>query len=372
MKKTILVTAATLIALGLAGCASNETPPTGPTGPASATTADTPTSAAPLTGTLNAGGSSAQTAAQEAWRAGFQSANPAVTVNYDPTGSGTGRTNFSDGGYLFAGTDAAFDIAAAAGPFAACATGSALVEVPAYISAIAIGFTLPGITSLNLDANTVAAIFAQKITVWNDPAIAALNPGVTLPATAIDPVHRSDQSGTTQNFTDYLSKAAPSVWTWPAAQTWPTDLTGDAAQGTQGVGSLLGSTPGSIGYIDESQSTGLGIVSVGVGSNFTPPSSTAAAAAVGKSPLETGRAASDIVVALDRTLTDAGTYPVVLVSYVAACQQYADPANGALVKAYLTYVISDAGQQAAAGNAGSSPLSPDLSAKATQAVSTIS
>ena len=366
MNKTIPLAFGVALALGLAGCATNET------GSPTTTLTDTATTATPLAGTLNAGGSSAQTAAQEAWRAGFQSANPGVTVNYDPTGSGTGRTNFASGGYLFAGTDAAFDVAAAAGPFAACTADSALVEVPAYISAIAIAFTLPGVTSLNLDANTIASIFAQKITTWDDPAIAALNPGVTLPSTAIDPVHRSDQSGTTQNFTDYLAKAAPAVWTWPAAQTWPTDLTGDAAQGTQGVGSLLSSTPGSIGYIDESQSAGLGIVSVGVGSAFTPPSSAAAAAAVGKSPLETGRAPTDIVVALDRTLTDAGTYPVVLVSYIAACAKYADPANGTLVQAYLNYVISPDGQQAAATNAGSSPLSSDLSAKATQAVSVIS
>ena len=96
-----------------------------------------------------------------------------------------------------------------------------------------------------------------------------------------------------------------------------------------------------------------------------------AAAAVSQSPLETGRVATDVVVALDRTLTTPGTYPVVLVSYIAACQTYTDPATGALVKAYLTYVVSDAGQQAAAGNAGSAPLSSDLAAKAAAAVSGI-
>jgi len=366
VKKTIWVAAVAAIALSLGACATNETDPVD-----SPTTGDT--SAPALTGTINAGGSSAQTAAQEAWRAGFQKANPNVTVNYDPTGSGTGRQNFTDGGYMIAGTDAAFAIDKVSGPFAACAAGSKLVEVPAYISPIAIGFTLSGVTSLNLDADTIAKIFAGGITTWNDPAIAGQNSGVTLPATTITPVHRSDQSGTTENFTDYLAKAAPSVWTWPAAQSWPTDLSGEAAEKTQGMRETVSGTDGAIGYIDASQATNMGTIAVKVGDSYVKYSAAAAAAAVGKSPLEQGRGTSDVVVALDRTLTDSGVYPVVLVSYLAACEQYANPSDGALVKAYLTYVISSDGQKAAADNAGSAPISsdPTLAQKAQTAVDAI-
>lgn len=367
MKKLILVAVSTAVALSLGACAANENTP-----------ADQSTDAAtgavsPLSGTINAGGSSAQTAAQEAWRAGFQNANPNVTVNYDPTGSGTGRQNFTDGGYMVAGTDAAFALDEVAGPFAACAAGSKLVEVPAYISPIAIGFTLAGIASLNLDAETIAAIFAGQITSWDDPAIAAQNPGVDLPGTAITPVHRSDQSGTTENFTDYLAKAAPSSWTWPSAQTWPTDLGGEAAEKTQGMRETVAATQGAIGYIDASQAASMGTVAVKVGTAYVTYSASAAAAAVGESPLEQGRDPVDVVVALDRTLTDPGVYPVVLVSYLAACEQYADAGDGQLVKAYLDYVISADGQKAAADNAGSAPISTDpaLSGKAQAAVDAI-
>jgi len=364
MKKSILAMATAAVALFLGACAANEAPVDQTTGT---------TSTAALSGTINAGGSSAQTAAQEAWRAGFQNENPGVTVNYDPTGSGTGRQNFTDGGYMIAGTDAAFTLDSVAGPFAACAPESKLVEVPAYISPIAIAYTLTGIDSLNLDADTIAKIFAGEITTWDDPAITSQNPDANLPATAITPVHRSDQSGTTENFTDYLAKAAPDAWTWPAAQSWPSDLAGEAAEKTQGMRETIAATQGAIGYIDASQATSMGTVAVKVADSYVPYSAGAAAAAVGKSPLEQGRDSADVVVALDRTLTDEGVYPVVLVSYLAACQQYADTADSQLVKAYLNYVISADGQQAAADNAGSAPISsdPTLAAKAQAAVDSI-
>ncbi|MCL2785353.1 MAG: phosphate ABC transporter substrate-binding protein PstS [Propionibacteriaceae bacterium] len=368
MKKSILVVAVAAIALSLGACAANE----GGTNPTNTDPSQPETPA--LIGTIDAGGASSMTAAMEAWRAGFQNANTGVTVNYDPTGSGTGRQNFTDGGYVFAGTDAAFAVDKVAGPFAPCAPDSALVQVPVYISPIAIGFKLTGIESLNLDADTIAKIFTGAITTWNDPAIAAQNSGVNLPATAVTPVHRSDQSGTTENFTDYLSKAAPSVWTWEAAQTWPESLTGEAAEKTQGVRETITATEGAVGYLDASQATSMGTVAVKVGSGYVSYSADAAAAAVGKSPLQSGRAASDVVIALDRTLTDANVYPVVLVSYIAACGTYADANDGELVSAFLTYVVSADGQAAAAANAGSAPITGDasLAAKVSAAVSTIS
>ena len=366
MNKNTMIVASAAIVLSLGACA---------TAPAHDPSTNSPQTSTPvLSGTINAGGASSQTAAQEAWRAGFQNQNPLVTVNYDPTGSGTGRKNFTDGGYMLAGTDAAFSIEAAAGPFAACASGSGLVEVPAYISPIAIGFSLGSVKSLNLDAETIAKIFTGQITTWNDPAITSQNPGTNLPNLVITPIHRSDSSGTTENFTDYLAKTAPAVWTWPASHTWPAELAGEAAEKTQGVRQTITSTTGAIGYLDASQAAAMGTVAVKVGNGYVAYSAEAAAAAVGKSPLQSGRAASDVVVSLDRTLTDPGVYPLVLVSYLAACQTYADPVDGELVKGYLRYIISEPGQRAAAENAGSAPISsdPTLSAKATAAVETIS
>ena len=113
-----------------------------------------------------------------------------------------------------------------------------------------------------------------KITTWNDPAIAADNPGVNLPATAIAPVHRGDKSGTTQNFTDYLSGAAKADWPSPVADTWPIQG-GEAAQGTSGVIGAVKGGQGTIGYADESQAKGLSIAKVKVGDALSRPAPTA-------------------------------------------------------------------------------------------------
>ena len=163
---------AAIAALTLAGCAANETSST-PSGDA-ATTA--------LTGELNGSGATSQQVAVQAWTAEFQTANPDVTVNYDPQGSGTGRESFQSGAATFAGSDRAFKAdEITAGPFDACAEGSDLVEIPAYVSPIAIAFNLEGVDSLNLDPATIAGIFAGTISNWNDPAIAATNSDVDAP-----------------------------------------------------------------------------------------------------------------------------------------------------------------------------------------------
>ena len=128
-------------------------------------------------------------------------------MNYDPVGSGTGRENFISGAFAFAGSDSALSTDEGELDAANERCGGDVVEVPAYISPIAVIFNLPGVDELNLKPETIAMIFDGKITKWNDEAIAADNPDADLPDTAITPVHRSDDSGTTGNFTDYLSKA---------------------------------------------------------------------------------------------------------------------------------------------------------------------
>jgi len=363
--------AATIAALGIAltACASNETPDA-PTDPGTVPTTTMPA----LSGTLNAGGSTAQTAAQDAWRAAFQAANPSVTVNYDPVGSGAGRTGFASGSYVVAGTDDAFNTAdLASTDFTLCAS-SDIVEVPAYISPIAIAFNLPGIDSLILDANTAASLLSGAIKNWNDPAIAALNPGVNLPATAVTPVFRADKSGTTGNVTDYLSKAAPTVWTYGKVENWPTDLTGDAATGTQGVVADIAGAAGTVGYADFSQVTGLGVASLINAGSPVAPNAAGATKTLTASTLQTGRTANDLAFDVNRTPSDPAAYPMIMVSYEVACSQYKDPANAALAKAYMTYIVSTEGQQAAASNAGSAPISSDatLASKVAAAVAAIS
>jgi phosphate transport system substrate-binding protein len=346
-------------ALALSSCAANEG------GSAPDATEST------LSGNLVGAGSSAQDSAQQAWIAGFQTANPDVTIDYDPSGSGAGRDTFLEGASDFAGSDRAFkDEEIAAGGFKKCAADSSIVELPLYISPIAVIFNLDGIDSLNLDPATIAGIFAGTITKWNDPAIAAENEGVELPDLAISPVHRSDDSGTTENFTDYLAAAAPDVWTYEADGVWPFEG-GEAAQGTSGVVDAVTNGTGTIGYADASRAGDLGTVAVQVGDEFVEYSPEAASAIVDASPEAEGRADGDIAIEIDRTSTEAGVYPIVLVSYLIGCQQYEDPTNVELVKSYFSYIASADGQDVAAENAGSAPISDSLREQVTAAIDSI-
>lgn len=323
-----------------------------------------------LSGTLVGVGASAQGSAQEAWVAGFQTANVHANINYSPDGSGAGRDAFRAGATQFAGSDRAFnDREIAEDVFGSCVPGTDIIELPVYISPIAIAFNLDGIDSLNMDADTIARIFIGEITRWDDDAIASQNDGVVLPALAIEPVYRADTSGTTENVADYLAAAAPRAWSFGAVDNWPVRV-GTAASQTSGVADAL-KNAGTIGYIDASRSTGLGTVALKVGDDFVPYSPKAAAALVDASPIVAGRSAFDFAVDLDRETTEAGTYPLVLVSYVIACVEYRNKHIVGLVKSYLSHVVSVAGQDAAASHAGSAPISADFRSKANEAIAAI-
>ncbi|MCU1571761.1 MAG: pstS [Naasia sp.] len=348
--------------LALSSCAANEAP---------AASGNSAGSASTLSGNLTGAGSSAQGSAQEAWIAAFQTANSGVTIAYDPTGSGAGRETFIAGGSDWAGSDSALSDEELAGTFASCAPDSKAIDLPTYISPIAVIFNVEGVDQLNLDAATIASIFKGDITRWNDKAIAALNDGVNLPDTAITAVHRSDDSGTTKNFTDYLNKVAPEVWDQPAADPFPYK-TGEGAQGTSGVVDAVTNGTGTIGYADASKAGDLGIAKVKVGDEFVAFTPEAAAAVVEESPLVEGRGANDIAVALDRTTTDPSHYPLVLVSYSIVCETYADPAQAELVKSYIGYITSADGQSEAASSAGAAPLSADLASRVATALESVS
>ena len=354
-----------IAALTLTSCAANED-----AAPAGDNNGDTTSSS--LSGTFKGAGASSQDAAQQAWIAGFQTANSAVTVNYEPTGSGAGRETFQKGASSFAGSDRAFKVdEISAGPFDACATGD-IVEIPAYISPIAVIFNLDGVDSLNMDAATIANIFTGKITKWNDPAIVALNEGVDLPDLAISPVHRSDKSGTTGNFTDYLSAVAPDAWTDGSVEEWPTAYSGEGANGTSVLVESVTNNVGTIGYADASRAEGLGSVHIKVGDEFVGYSAEKAAAIVDVSSVETGRTDHDLAIKLDRTSTEQGVYPLVLISYLVGCEKYDDATNADFVKSYFSYIVSEEGQKVAADAAGSAPISAELRGKVETAIASIS
>jgi phosphate transport system substrate-binding protein len=349
------------LALGLSACgAGNED--------SSSEGGDSGSSGSSVSGTLNGAGSSAQEAAVAAWKKQFQTSNSDATVNYDPVGSGGGREQFIAGGVQFAGSDAYLEDEELAGAKEKC--GSDIVEVPTYVSPIAVVYNLDGVDDLNLSASVIGQIFEGKITKWNDAAIKADNPDAELPDTDITAVHRSDDSGTTKNFTDYLDKASEGGWTGGVVETWPLKG-GEAAEGTSGVISAVSGGDGTIGYADESQAGELGKANVKVGEDFVAPTPDAAAKVLDTAAPVEGRDATDIAVDIDRKTTEAGVYPIVLASYQIACQTYEDAATADLVKAWLTYVTSTEGQKAAAETAGSAPLSGDFATKVQAAVETI-
>jgi phosphate transport system substrate-binding protein len=343
------------LALSLAACGSDD-PVTADA--AAAEDASGTAAGGQLSGELVGAGASSQESAMEAWRAGFQSAHPDVDVSYDPVGSGGGRTQFLEGGTDFAGSDAALDEEELAQASERCVGGEA-IEVPLYISPIAVIYNVPGVDELNLSPAVIAGIFDRTITSWDAPEIAADNPGVTLPDLAITPVNRSDESGTTENFTEYLVATAGEAWPYEASGDWPV-AGGQSAQGTSGVVQTVQGGEGTIGYADASKAGSLGTANIKVGDEWVGYSPEAAAAVVDASPRAEGRAEHDIVVELDRATTEAGAYPLVLVSYSIACTTYEDPATAELVKAFLGYVASTEGQDAAATAAGSAPISDTL------------
>ena len=323
-----------------------------------------------LSGKLDGAGSSAQESAMDAWRAGYQKANSNVTINYDPSGSGAGVEKFLAGGVDFAGSDAALDVEKGEVDAAKKRCGADAIEVPNYVSPIAVVFNVDGVESLQLSPKTVAGLFDGTIKQWDDAAVKADNPDAELPALRVVPVHRSDESGTTKNFTDYLEKASDGAWKSPADKVWPIK-SGEGANQTSGMISAVKGGKGTIGYADLSQLGDLSAASIKVGDAFVEPSSEGAAIALESSPLDESRPEGDMAVEIDRTTTAEGAYPLMLTSYLIACPSY-DSGKAEIVKGFLNYVVSDEGQQAAADNAGSAPIPASFAEKAQAIVDAIS
>src|SRR5690625_775001 len=375
MRKRYAIVAAAVVAVGLSACGSSD-PLAGRDLPENSSDASGSTSASDSqhfagdrSGSLTGAGASSQDSAMAAWRAGFQALHPDTTITYDPVGSSGGRTQFLEGGLAFAGTDSPLS-----GDELQRATdrchGAGVLQAPLYISPIAVVYNLEGVPELKLTPENLAAIFNGDLTQWDDPALQADNPDVDLPDMRITPVNRSDGSGTTENFTDYLAAAAPEAWPHEPGDTWP--LTGSqSAQGTSGVVQTVQGGHGTIGYADASKAGDLGIAQIQVGDEFITYSAEAAAAVVDASPRQDDRGEHDIVIDLDRTTEAPGAYPLVLISYSVACLEYEDQAEGQMVQEFLRYQASEEGQQQAATAAGSAPISDELRTDITAGIEAI-
>ncbi|WP_040702304.1 phosphate ABC transporter substrate-binding protein PstS [Nocardiopsis ganjiahuensis] len=312
-----------------------------------------------FSGSLHGSGSSAQENAMTTWIAGFQSACEDARIYYDSIGSGGGRNQFIDGAVAFAGTDSAMDPDENADALARCGDTDT-INLPTYVVAIAVVFNLEGIEELNLGPDTVARIFNQDITHWNDPAIAEDNPDADLPDLAITQVNRADDSGTTENFTSYLAQAAPDSWPHEADGQWPITPR-ESAQGNSGIADTVSRAEGAIGYVEMSHLHGLPAANIGVGEEFVSISPEAAAKVVADSPRrEENTNEYDLALDLDYGTTEPGSYPMVLVSYEAVCLEYPDEKEAERVKAFLKYVVSPEGQAEASKETDSTPVNDAL------------
>ena len=374
MGRIMRAAAAALAAVALAtlaACGSDDPlgHPWRPGGPA--TEAGVPAQFPDLSGGIAGAGSSAQESAMQAWVAGFQTAAPGVSVAYDPVGSGGGRTQFVAGGIEFGGTDAPLDPEELAGAQQRCEPGD-VAEMPLYISPIAVVFNLAGIDALNMSPATVAGIFDGAITRWDAPELVAENPGIDLPDLRITPVNRSDESGTTENFTEYLHEAAAGQWPHPPSGNWPRSG-GQSAQGNSGVIQTVTEARGTVTYADASKAGALGTARLGVGDQWVGFSPEAAAAVVDASPATEDATDLRLTIDLARDTQESGAYPIVLVSYSIACSTYDSDQDAENVKALLTYIASEEGQERAADPsvAGSAPISDTLRESVTAAIEQI-
>jgi phosphate transport system substrate-binding protein len=365
---------AVVSSLTLAACGSDNNNASSSTSSAAATTAAGSSSAAGGSdcgsGQLLGAGSTAQANAVTQWVKDFQAKCPGVTVNYNANGSGAGITSFESGKVAFAGSDAALkatDVAAAA---ASCPSGTA-IDLPMVGGPIAIGYNVPGVTGLILDAPTLAKIFNGKITNWNDAAIKALNPTATLPNLPIQTFHRSDGSGTTANFTAYLAATAASDFPYTAAKLWPAK-SGQSATGSSGLAAQVKSVKGAISYFELSYATAGNISTAKIATGAAAPvEATAANASTAVADATTVGTGADLAQKLNYATKAAGAYPITLLTYEIVCDKGNKAATLPALKAFLNYTVSSAGQSSIA-SLGYFPLPAALQAKVAAEIAALS
>jgi phosphate transport system substrate-binding protein len=286
------------------------------------------------------------------WASTLKSDN--LTVNYNPVGSGAGQTELASGVTNFAGSDPSLkpsDVAKF--------TKGTPLQFPVAFGAITVSYNLSGVKSgLKLDGPVIAQIFMGKIKTWSDPAIKALNPGMSLPSTSITVVHRSDSSGTTQGFTTFLSDVDPA---WKSAVgegkdvVWPT---GTGAKGNAGVAAAVHQTAGSVGYVEQAYALVNGFTYAAVKNS--------AGSYVLPSIPNTSAAANGITVPANLGIStinspNAAAYPIVsqtfLMTYKDPCKAGASSTVASGIKRWLTYAFG-AGQKTLGAGSGQLPYAP--------------
>uniref|UniRef100_A0AAU3HXK0 Phosphate-binding protein n=1 Tax=Streptomyces sp. NBC_01393 TaxID=2903851 RepID=A0AAU3HXK0_9ACTN len=330
-------------ALALTACGSDDTGNTSGGGSSSSASNNSAIKCDDAKGQIQASGSSAQKNAIDAWVTTFKAACKDVQINYNPTGSGAGVTTFIQGQTAFAGSDSPLKPEEATAAKKTCG-GNAAVDLPMVGGPIAIGYNLDGVDDLVLDASTIAKIFDGKISKWNDAAIQKLNPDAKLPSTKIQAFHRSDESGTTDNFTKYLKAVAPSDWNYSGGKAWQAKG-GQSAQGSAGLAQQVNQTPGAISYFELSYATG-DIKAVALKTDAAAPAkATVENATKAISSAKVVGTGSDLALEMNYKPTADGAYPLTLVTYEILCEKGNKADTLAATKSFLTYIASEDGQK---------------------------
>jgi phosphate transport system substrate-binding protein len=312
------------LALGLvaAACGDDDN---GDSGSSSTTSGGSKLASAEVKG----GGATFPAAFYDQVRSDFQDANPGVTVLYNPLGSGTGRQQFGAGTLDFAGSDSL--------PKPEETYQGPYLFFPTVAAPITVSYNVSGVDELNLSQDAVGKIFMGEITKWNDQAIAADNPDADLPDSDIKVVVRADASGTSSNFTKFLAKAVPDVFTIEAGDqpAWPSNFT--KAQGNSGVAQGISQTEGSVGYVDFSDANAAQLTFASIENadgEFVAPSIDGATAAVAGATVEPDLTYDPL------NASGPDTYAITAPTYILAYESYSDAAVGNALKAFIKYVLT--------------------------------
>ncbi|MDU0291194.1 phosphate ABC transporter substrate-binding protein PstS [Saccharothrix longispora] len=305
---------------------------------------------------LNAEGSSAQKNAIDTFIQAYQQKCSGADVAYNASGSGAGVKNFAAGQVDFGGSDS--PLSESKGEVAAAAErcqGNPAWNLPLVFGPVALGYKLDGVTDLTLSGEVAAKIFNGTVVKWNDPAIAALNSGASLPDKDIKVVYRSDESGTTDNFQLYLQAASKGAWTQGAGKQFKGGI-GEGKEKSAGVAQAAGSIDGAITYVELSfaQDNKLSIAKIDNGSGPVELTNETVGKAIDGATIKgTG---NDLVLDLNSIYasTTAGAYPLLLATYEIVCSKGYDADTAKAVKAFLTVAATDG--QAGLADAGYAPL----------------
>jgi phosphate ABC transporter phosphate-binding protein len=318
---------------------------------------------------LTAEGSTAEQNAMALFNQVWGQHCPGKSVSYNPTGSGAGREQFIAGHVDFAGADSPL-VADQIGPAAKRCDGNPAWDLPLVFGPVALVYNLPGMDGLVLSSDALAKVFSGRIRLWNDPILAALNPGVALPDTAIVPIYRSDSSGTTDNVQKYLTAAAPQSWTRGVGTEFQGGV-GEGATKSAGVIQAVRATPGAIGYVEKgfADQAGVPYVRIDTGRAVVPLTNDTAGNAIQSAGFVAE--GNDLVLDLNPMYTSEqpDAYPLVLATYEIVCSKGYDPDTSAAMKSFLT-VAATSGQTGLT-SAGYVPLPDKVKERLVTAINAI-